>query len=232
MWDNQLDYTWSWLDDCDMDRLLRKEDDTRVFRLARQRMSKRRGWMLKSRAFKLGMKPLRIGSLRVCTCYHLFSSSWQRHYSNGMRRKRAAQSTWRRFRFWMERSPCLWKSFRALNITISLSDLISVLDSHPEWFSVDGTCLEVIRLPLRRIGSHISHVPLSLVPPDVLSGSKEHSSKYLFWRMSRRKVIMRISLSQVICVLKLLIICSFPEICQESMAQRRKRKIRDPAQRI
>ena len=104
-----------------------------------------------------------------------------------MQRKRAAQSTWRRLRFLMEKNPCLWKSLRTLNISISLSDLISVLDSHPEWFSGGGTCLEAIRLPLRRLGLHISHVPLSLVPPEVLSGSKEHSLKYLFWRMNNEK---------------------------------------------
>ena len=117
-----------------------------------------------------------------CTYYSLFSSTWQKYYSVGMRRKRAVWSTWRRLRFWMKRNPCFWRSLQTLNITISIFDLISGLDSYPEWFSRDETCLEAIRAPLRRIGLYISHVPLSLVPKEVLIESKEHCSKYNIWR--------------------------------------------------
>ena len=183
-WDDQLKKTWDWVDDRDMDQVLRKEEDTRRFRIARRIMSKRRGWMLKSRAFKLGRETLHSGSQRVRACSYLFSSRWQKHYSEGMRRKRAAQSAWRRLQLWMAGHPCLWKSLEKLNIKIPISDLISVLDSHPEWFTTDGICLEVIRTPLRRLGLYISHVPLSLLPQKVLEGSEEHGSKYLFWRMN------------------------------------------------
>ena len=158
IWEDQLWSTWSWVDDLDMDRLLRKEEDTRVFRSARRVMSKRRGWMLKSRAFKVKMKSLHIGSRRVRACNYYFSSRWKKPYTVGMRRKRSAQSTWRRLRFWMKRNPCLWKCLQTLNITVSLSDLISILDFHPEWFTVDGICLEAIRAPLRRRCLYISHV--------------------------------------------------------------------------
>ena len=147
-----------------MDRLLGKEKDARVFRLTRQKMSKRRGWMLKSRAFKSEMKELHVGNVCARACNYLFSSRLQKYYSIGMRKKRAAQSTWRRLRLLMGRYPCLWESLRNLNIMISISDLISMLDFHPAWFSRDGTCLESIKTPLRRLGLYISHVPLSLVP--------------------------------------------------------------------
>ena len=52
IWDNWHECTWDWVDDGDMDRLLQKEEDTRDFRLARRTLRKRRGWMLKSQAFK------------------------------------------------------------------------------------------------------------------------------------------------------------------------------------
>ena len=132
IWDHQLASTWSLMDDLDMERLLGKEEDTRIFRIVRRKMSKRRRWMLKSRAFKTEVNKLHIRSLRARACTYLFSSRWQKHYSVGMQRKRAAQSSWRRLKFLMERNPCLWKSLQTLNIMISLSDLISVLDSHPD----------------------------------------------------------------------------------------------------
>ena len=184
IWDDQLEYTWSWVDDRDMDWVLRKEEDTRVFRLARRRMSRRRGWMLKSRAFKTEMKQLHVGNLRVSACNYLFMSKLQKYYSVGMQRKRAAWLTGQRLRFLMKRNPCLWETLQSLNISISFSDLISVLDLHPEWFSLDGTCLEAIRVPLRRLGLHVSYVPLSLLPEQVLNRSENHCLKYLFWRMS------------------------------------------------
>ena len=184
IWDSDLGKTWSWVDECGMSQLLRKEEETMSFRFARRIMSKRKGWMLKSRKFKSKTKPLRVGGKRVRACNYLFSSSWQKYYSVGMQRKRAAQRSWRRLRFWMKANPCLWKSLQKLNITISVSDLISVLDNHPEWFSIDGICLEAIRTPLRRLGLHISHVPLSHLPQQILVGFKEHGSKYLFWRMN------------------------------------------------
>ena len=62
LWDDQLEWTWSCVDDRDMDWLLRKEENTRVFRLARRRMFERRGWMLKSRAFKSEIKQSQIGT--------------------------------------------------------------------------------------------------------------------------------------------------------------------------
>ena len=118
------------------------------------------------------------------SCNYIFSSKWKKPYSVGMRKKRAAQSTWRRLRFWMKRNPCLWKCLQTLKITLSVSDLITVFEFHPEWFTVDGTCLEAIRAPLRRLGLHISHVPLSLLPRHVWNGSEGNCSKYLFWRMN------------------------------------------------
>ena len=142
VWDDRLAKPKSCADDCDMDRLLQKEEDTRRFRIARRIMSKRRGWMLKSRAFKVGMWPVHRGSVRLRSCSYLFSSKWQKFYSIGMQRKRKAQTTWRRLRFWMKKNPCLRNSLRTLNIKLALSDLISVLDYHPEWFSEECTCLE------------------------------------------------------------------------------------------
>ena len=138
--------------------------------------------MLKSRASKLEEKHLRVGSLRASTCNYLFSPRWNKDYTLGMRQKRAAQSTWRRLRFWMDSNPCLWKCLKTLNITISISDLVSTFDSHPEWFSEEGTCLEAIRAPLQRLGLYISLVPLSSLPHEVLERSGEICSKYLFWR--------------------------------------------------
>ena len=87
----------------------------------------------------------------------------------------------------MSRNPCLWWCLDTLNITISLSDLVSVFDFHPEWFLGDGICLEAIRAPLQRLGLYISHVPLSLIPQQVLNGSEEHCSKYIFWRTNEGK---------------------------------------------
>ena len=107
LWDDQLECTWTWVDDRDMDRLLQKEEDTRVFRLARRRMSRRRGWMLKSRAFKSETKQSQIGTLRARTCSSLFTSWWQKYFSFGMRRKPAAWSTSRRLRVWVKRNICL-----------------------------------------------------------------------------------------------------------------------------
>ena len=179
--DNQLEHTCNWVGDGDLDRLLRKEEETRKFRLARRILRKRRGWMLKSRASKLEEKHLRVGSLRASTCNYLFSPRWNKDYTLGMRQKRAAQSTWRRLRFWMDSNPCLWKCLKTLNITISISDLVSTFDSHPEWFSEEGTCLEAIRAPLQRLGLYISLVPLSSLPHEVLERSGEICSKYIYF---------------------------------------------------
>ena len=187
IWGEPLECPWSRAGDQDLERLFQKEEDTRVFRLARRAMSKRRGWTLKSHAFKVEDKQLRTRHIRARACSYLFSSKLRKCYSVGMRGKREAQSTWRRLLFMMERSPCLWKSLKKCNIIPSFSDFISVLDFHPEWFSGDGTCLEAIRAPLRRLGLHISQVPLSLVPQQVLNGSEEHRWKYLFWRASNGK---------------------------------------------
>ena len=41
--DDQVNWTSSWVGDPDMERLLRKEEETRVLRLARRMMSKRKG---------------------------------------------------------------------------------------------------------------------------------------------------------------------------------------------
>ena len=130
VWDDQLNI-WNWVDNRDMDMLLRKEEDTRVFRFARRRTSKRRGWILESSARKAKMGSMHIRSLRVHTTFCLFSSAWQKHYSVVMRRRLAAQSTCQRLRLWIKRSPCLWKSLQTLNVSVSLSNLISMLDVHP-----------------------------------------------------------------------------------------------------
>ena len=82
----------------------------------------------------------------------------------------------------MSRNPCLWWCLDTLNITISLSDLVSVFDFHPEWFLGDGICLEAVKAPQQRLGLYISHVPLSLIPQQVLNGSEEHCSTYILWR--------------------------------------------------
>ena len=99
IWEIRLEYACDWVDDSVMDRILQKEKDTRMFRLPRRILRKRRGWMLKSRASKLEVNQFRVGRLRACTCNYLFSSRWKKQYTIGMRRKRAAQSAWRRLRF-------------------------------------------------------------------------------------------------------------------------------------
>ena len=43
IWDNRLNYACDWVDDSVMDRILQKEEDTRMFRLARRILRKRRG---------------------------------------------------------------------------------------------------------------------------------------------------------------------------------------------
>ena len=75
IWDSDLGKTWSWVDECGMSQLLRKEEETMPLRFARRIMSKRKGWMLKSRAFKSKTKPLPVGGKRVRACNYLFSSS-------------------------------------------------------------------------------------------------------------------------------------------------------------
>ena len=86
--------------------------------------------MMPSRIFKREMKQFHSGSARARFCNYLFSSRWLKFYSVGMQQKRVAWSNWQKLRFWMKRNPCLWKSLQDLNITISISDLISVFDSH------------------------------------------------------------------------------------------------------
>ena len=74
VWYNQLEYTWSSVEDLDMALLLQKEEDTLIFRSVRRRIFNPRGWMLKSRAFRAELKPLHIG---VYVCVPVITCSLQ-----------------------------------------------------------------------------------------------------------------------------------------------------------
>ena len=93
IWDYQPENTWSWVDDLDMKKLLRKQEDTWVFWLAPMIMSKRREWMPTSFVARFEMKQSHTWNLRALTCNYLFPSRWQKWSSAGMQRKRLTQSS-------------------------------------------------------------------------------------------------------------------------------------------